>query len=160
MACMAINYNVMVSLDISVGNPTWPNLDVLSYVLAYAPPFSENISERKRQRRHQCTLQPVLTFVPEAEAKPTMRATCTQLSLRIRSHRMSLSFPTDIVRGWHEEWRKQRVRERGQSARAAQLLQKCGKKEEGTNRRNLRVGGVVWQSEKERRREIPTKLAY
>lgn len=32
MACMAINYNVMVSLDISVGNPTWPNLDVLTYV--------------------------------------------------------------------------------------------------------------------------------
>lgn len=53
MACMAINYNVMVSLDISVGNPTWPNPDVLSYVraLAYAPPFDESISERKRQQR-------------------------------------------------------------------------------------------------------------
>ena len=59
MPCSAINYNVMVSLDICVqfANPTWPNLRVLIAARVCAPrrfvkkQRPRGVSERERERK-------------------------------------------------------------------------------------------------------------
>jgi len=85
---MAINYNIMVSLDISVqlANPTWPNPRVLTHRASF---FRERdrAGESARKREGETAeaaatysyvllpaAQPTLIFAPEDEANPTMRA--------------------------------------------------------------------------------------
>lgn len=71
MACVAINYNVMVSLDISVqlGNPTWPNPEVLTLRTHSCAllPTRERVVEREIGVLPGT--QPVLIFAPEDEVE-------------------------------------------------------------------------------------------
>lgn len=75
MACTAINYNVMVSPDISVqlGNPTWPNPNVLTLRTYRARSFLQDHTRVSETAVYYLVLSLVLIFAPEDGAKATIR---------------------------------------------------------------------------------------